>query len=55
MNGIPASIKEAREPFAPCEAAARKTAIREQEDLSPEPPICCHPDCGLSSLQNFEK
>ena len=36
MNGIPASIKEAREPFVPCEAAARKTAVREQEDLSPD-------------------
>ena len=34
MNGIPASIKEAREPFTPREAAARRQPSVNQEDLS---------------------
>ena len=36
MNGIPASIKEAREPFAPREAAARRQPSVNREDLSPD-------------------
>ena len=35
-NGIRALIKEAREPFVPCEATARRQLSVNQEELSPD-------------------